>query len=60
MEEGYALLQLHPKTTLRLWGKVGKRGGVALVPIECHSEELKRRGVSSFDLEKDREIAPKP
>jgi len=26
MEEGYALLQLHPKTTLRLWGKVRKRG----------------------------------
>jgi len=24
MEEGYALLQIHPKTTLRLWGKVGK------------------------------------
>jgi len=24
MEEGIALLQLHPKTTLRLWGKVGK------------------------------------
>jgi len=26
MEEGIALLQLHPKMTLRLWGKVGKRG----------------------------------
>jgi len=24
MEEGIALLQLHPKTTLRLWGKIGK------------------------------------
>jgi hypothetical protein len=24
MEEGYALLQLLPKMTLRLWGKVGK------------------------------------
>jgi hypothetical protein len=24
MEDGIALLQIHPKTTLRLWGKVGK------------------------------------
>jgi len=24
MEEGIALLELHPKMTLRLWGKVGK------------------------------------
>jgi len=30
MEEGIALLQLHPKTTLRLWGKVGK--GVSPFP----------------------------
>jgi len=40
------LPQLYPKTTLRLWGKVEK--GV-FVPIECHPEERKRRGVSSLN-----------
>jgi len=44
MEEGYALLQLYPKTTLRLWGKL-ERGNP--LSKKRHPEELKRRGISS-------------
>jgi len=39
LEEGIALLQLLPKMTLRLWGKVGK--GVSPFPKSVTLNEVK-------------------